>query len=354
MAYRNFSSAFVNQLSDLKYNGQRINVRGTETLEITGKLIEIAHPEERIICLPGRKNNIFATVAETLWVLAGRNDIEYLSHYLPRAKDFSDDGITWRAGYGKRLRDFHGVDQIAEIIRILNENINSRQAVAVIFDPTEDFQKSKDIPCTNWLHFMVREGELNMSVAIRSNDIIWGASGINWFEWSVLQEHIAHSVGVSVGKLSYFADSLHIYSTHYDMADTIISNYSNFTDMYACGMFSPVFSTPAGKLDEKLAFITIYESLMRTGEYEYDKKYSLGDPFLDICILTLAIANSVKHDNVDDTVYLVNSMQRCDLRLAILENLCRKQELDDRIMLSEIEMKFLRQFENTNFVKTLS
>src|ERR1700746_3163624 len=69
-------------------------------------------PEPTTI-LPGRGNNPFATMAETLWVYAGRNDVGTLSKWLPRARDYSDDGKIWDSGYGPRLRHWHNrVDQI--------------------------------------------------------------------------------------------------------------------------------------------------------------------------------------------------------------------------------------------------
>jgi thymidylate synthase len=58
--------------------------------------------------LPGRNNNVFAQLAETAWVLAGRNDLAFLGHYLPRVADFSDDGRTWRGAYGPRIRRWGG------------------------------------------------------------------------------------------------------------------------------------------------------------------------------------------------------------------------------------------------------
>jgi thymidylate synthase len=79
-----------------------------------------------------------------MWVLAGRNDIEWLSAYLPRAADFSDDGITWRAGYGRRIRHWDcnpgdpGLDQHAYIVDTLREDPLSRQAVIGIWDPITD------------------------------------------------------------------------------------------------------------------------------------------------------------------------------------------------------------------------
>jgi thymidylate synthase len=363
--FKNFGNAFVAELYELMFDGKEINVRNNDTKEIVACLLNIENPLERIICLPGRNNNIFATVAETLWVLAGRNDIAFLERYLPRAEQFSDDGKTWRAGYGKRLRHYHDVDQMAKVCEILGENRSSRQAVISMFDPTLDYAKSKDIPCTNWLHFMVRDGKLHLSVVIRSNDIMWGASAINWFEWSVLQQLVANTLDVNVGTMSYFADSLHIYSRHFEKARKILELHTSFKDMYECGAVPSNLSASLMFMDNYLDKMFVYESWLRSDTfvnrddiYQGIMKTFEFDSFMKNCAQVLAIDTAVKLENDVATVYLVNEMYNwegsCDLRFAVLENLCRKKELPSGIRLHENERKFLRQFKDTNCVETLA
>lgn len=181
--YRNATYALVAGLNELLTDGERLTVRGSDILELRNHVSVLRRPRERCIVTPKRQNNIFATVAETAWVMAGRNDLAYLTHYLPRAGDFSDDGLTWRAGYGPRLRNWYGTDQLKEVVRLLRAEPSSRRAVMAIFDPAIDYQSSKDIPCNNWLDWLVRGGKLHLGIALRSNDAVWGFSGINSFEW---------------------------------------------------------------------------------------------------------------------------------------------------------------------------
>jgi len=103
---------------------------------------------------------------------------------------------TWRGAYGPRLRNWFGVDQVAAVFQLLRADHASRRAVINLFDPSRDFAQSKDVPCNNWLHFLIRDGHLVLNVVTRSNDIMWGFSGINTFEWSVLHEMMAFWLGV--------------------------------------------------------------------------------------------------------------------------------------------------------------
>jgi thymidylate synthase len=191
-------------------------------------LVEIMDPRRRVLNIPFRNNSLPAVCAETIWVLAGRTDIEWLSFYLPRAADYSDDGKTWRAGYGPRLRkwgtaeacayDNSWRDQIAFVINKLKKSTGDRQAVITLLDPAEDQRpdlKTKDFPCTQSLSFMVRDGMLDLTVFIRSNDLIFGWSGVNAFEFSVLLEVVASILDLPVGPLYIMSNNLHVYETHF-------------------------------------------------------------------------------------------------------------------------------------------
>src|SRR2546423_1477921 len=100
-AHRNISFATADSFNAVLRDGVAITVRGLETKELRNRITAIARPLERCLFLPGRGNNVFAQIAETFWVISGRNDLPWLTRYLPKAPDFSDDeGMTWRGAYG--------------------------------------------------------------------------------------------------------------------------------------------------------------------------------------------------------------------------------------------------------------
>lgn len=108
MKLRNLDAALHETIRSVMLTGEDVVARGQAQREVIGFNISVERPTERVVLMPHRKNNIFAQVAETLWVIQGRSDMDYLTHYLPRAIDFSDDGKTWRAAYGPRLRRWGG------------------------------------------------------------------------------------------------------------------------------------------------------------------------------------------------------------------------------------------------------
>lgn len=209
-------------LSDLIGYAPEVGSRGGHRVkELINTQINIKKPWKREVLTPGRSPNVFAQIAETCWVLSGRNDIEWLTPYLPRAVDFSDDGKTWRSGYGPRIRSWDGGDQLEYVIDTLRNDALSRQAVIAIWDPNVDNLPGKDRACNTQLQFLNRDGQLHLTVTVRSNDVMWGWSGINAFEWSVLQEIVAATLRISIGTLTFNIGSLHIYDRHWEKAARI-------------------------------------------------------------------------------------------------------------------------------------
>lgn len=255
--------------------------QGERTRELLMPRIALWKPWQREVLVAGRKASIAAQIAETMWVLAGRNDVEWLSHYLPRAGDFSDDGTTWTGGYGPRIRKWNpGIDQLAHVVSLLNEERGTRRAVINIYDPEIDWSGGKDVPCNNWLSFISRDGKLHMNVATRSNDVMWGWSGINQFEWSVLQEIIAHLTGNQIGTLTFNVTSLHVYEKHWEKANRISADYhSPYGDVKDSPKFTPEHRT-VKHLDEVIEEWFSIELAIRNGEMVSGRVDSFPEPMM--------------------------------------------------------------------------
>ncbi len=331
MLYRNAAWAFIAELAEIRSSGQPVTVRGLPTHERLARTVTLARPTERFITVPGRRNDVFATIAETMWVLAGRNDMEYLARYLGRAQQFSDDQVTWRGGYGPRLRDWRGVDQISEIRKLLRSDRESRRAVAVLFDPARDFVDTLDVPCNNWLHFLIREGSIHLNVTVRSNDILWGFSGINTFEWSVLHEMMAFWVGARVGQESFFISSLHLYDERNEQADRTLAGYRHATG-YEEAWTGAQFETPWDDFAAVLERWFSLEARLASGEDCKAAIANFSDPllrqFLQAIAIKWAIAKGADQARQRE---LVGELGHSDIAFALHEQLFR----DSAQLLSE-------------------
>lgn len=259
-------------LGDLLEYADEVGSRNGRVKELLNTQITLTQPWRREILNPGRGVNVFAQIAETCWVLAGRNDIEWLSAYLPRAADYSDDGDTWRSGYGPRIRDWEyhltgRIDQLQYVIQSLEDDSLSRQAVINIWDPKTDTKHGKDRACNTQLQFLNRNGRLYLTVTVRSNDVMWGWSGINAFEWSVLQEIVASLLRLGVGPLTFNIGSLHLYETHWEKGRKIVRLDTNVEPWDTELRFNTnKVMTTLDDVDDLLASFFMWEEQCRAGD----------------------------------------------------------------------------------------
>jgi thymidylate synthase len=323
-SYRNISFATAASVVDVLEQGSDVVARGRATRELVGRRITLERPLERYLFLPKRHNDVVAQFAETMWVLAGREDIAWLSRYLPRAPDYSDDGQTWRGAYGPRLRSWAGkIDQLDEVRQLLIEEQTSRRAVMVLFDPARDFARSKDIPCNNWLSWIARNGKLHLNVAIRSSDAMWGFSGVNAFEWSILQEMMACWLGLEVGSVDYFATSFHLYDQHFDRARQIGDRFHRLTP-YDFGISRAAFQTSwddfASKLDQ---WFSLEEQIRSEPDGPLFAHGRTNDPLLDSGLALVHVYWAHKQWGVDHLAKELAVLPANDYVAAMYEQLGR-------------------------------
>lgn len=179
---------------------------------------EYARPTERVLFWPQRDANPFFHLAESLWMISGRDDVRFLTRYVSDFGKFSDDGETLHGAYGRRWRRAYEMrnmqdDQLAIIARRLRENPDDRRCVLQMWDAEADLDSSsKDVPCNLVVSFQ-RDvvGALDMTVFCRSNDLIWGAYGANAVHFSLLQEYLATWIGCEVGTYWQVSTNWHAY-----------------------------------------------------------------------------------------------------------------------------------------------
>lgn len=191
--------------------------RGGDTYEILHASISIADPRQRWI--PSRRppiNPAFA-IAETVWVMTGRNDSAFLNYFNRDLPKFAGCGPTYHGAYGYRLRRHLGVDQLERAYRALKKKSYSRQVVLQIWDSSIDLPKldgeeaSPDIPCNIISMLKVRGEKLEWMQVLRSSDVHRGLP-YDLGLLTTLQEVMAGWLGLEPGSYNHISDSLHVYS----------------------------------------------------------------------------------------------------------------------------------------------
>lgn len=200
-------------VKDITEFGKPANSRNGLTISYDEPVcIRHENPAHRVIWLKSRNANPFFHLFEFVWMLAGRNDVATLSAFNANMKSYSDDGETFNAPYGYRLREHFGIDQLRSVIEILKTEPDSRQAVALLWDPNDLTKTTMDKACNLELVFKLREtGKLDMTVFNRSNDLIWGALGANLVHMSLFHEYVATALGVGMGAYEQISNCMHVY-----------------------------------------------------------------------------------------------------------------------------------------------
>lgn len=194
--------------------GNKRPSRNGDVIQLDGPtLLCYENPWERVVFWPERDANPFFHLMESLWMLAGREDVALPAKYVKTIENYSDDGIVFNGAYGYRWRHKFGADQLETIIERLRANPNCRRQVLSMWCPNDLFnQNTKDVPCNTHAYFAINaKGQLDMTVCNRSNDLVWGALGANAVHFSFLQEYMAAHVGVPMGRYFQFTNNLHGY-----------------------------------------------------------------------------------------------------------------------------------------------
>lgn len=191
------------------------------TSEVLHILFELDNPIEKWIYRRIPPMSISFALTELMWIVNGSQDAKIIDFWNPGLKNFAaDEGNDFYYGaYGYRLRVAHGIDQLERAYQALKNKPNNRQTVMLIWSPIRDIpyddgkSQSNDIPCNICSLLKLRNGYLDWTQIMRSNDLILGLS-YNLVQFTGLQEIMAGWLGAKVGLYNHYSDSLHIYDKY--------------------------------------------------------------------------------------------------------------------------------------------
>lgn len=177
-------------------------------------------PRERVLFWELRDANPFHNVMEGLWMLAGRNDVEWPARFAKGMRRYSDDGLHLHGAYGHRWRTSFNFDQLRLIFERLKVDKTCRRQVLQIWDPALDGHDQagmRDLPCNLTVTFQISPlGCLDIVVFSRSNDLVWGTYGADAVHFSMLQEYMASRIGVPPGLYWQVSVNFHAYRKTFD------------------------------------------------------------------------------------------------------------------------------------------
>lgn len=217
---QNVNGALILGLEYLRNEGLEEPSRNGPVLVAPGPFTTVyGKPWQRVLFNPVRDANPFFHYAESMWMLAGRNDAAYPGYFAGQIKEYADKDGTLGGAYGHRWRVHFGYDQVDMIIKQLRADPSTRRCVLAMWDGNKDLFSGgqPDIPCNTHCYFRVNGNHLFMQVNCRSNDAVWGAHGANAVHFSILQEYIAAAVGAHIGTMTQVSFNYHAYKDRPDV-----------------------------------------------------------------------------------------------------------------------------------------
>lgn len=326
--YKGINTFLVGASALLLKEGVRRKTRDQVCVELPGPFIfRITDPTARLVTISERNWNPILPFAESLWLASGQNDLELIGHYLKKMKDFSDDGFFLRGGYGPRLRKYNGirddykvsflndvdisnlskleVDQFSFIYKVFQKDMYTRQAIICLGDPPKDcfnfdgtIKTTKDFPCTRLLHFQKQSNssKLNLTVYMRSNDLLWGASAVNIFNFTFMLEYFAQILNLEIGDYYHISNNFHYYEKYEEGVESI-SKKANVNDV---GFnYSKSFYTLL-EFDEKVKLLRKEEEKLRLKKENAIVDFC--DEFFNDWFKTFYVFNTRKHVSFSNPV----------------------------------------------------
>lgn len=200
----------------LLHQKNTVDGRTGEVFEILHSFISIEEPRQKWVYDRIPPVSIGYALAELVWIMNGEDCSDVINYFNPQLEKFAGKARFYHGAYGKRIRAHFGFDQLEKAYCALQNTPESRQVVIQIYDTEVDFPidngrpRDDDIPCNICSMIKVRQGKLEWSQIMRSNDVLLGMP-YNFIQFTGLQEILAGWLELEMGSYNHYSDSLHLY-----------------------------------------------------------------------------------------------------------------------------------------------
>lgn len=243
---------------NLVSNTNIVESRRGPTKELLHTAISINNPVQKWVTCKIPPVSIGYALAELIWILYGSDDSQTINYWNPVLPQFAGNYDKYPGAYGKRIMYRYGFNQLERVYETLKNHPESRQAVMMIWDPCSDLPQNNgtpnnnDIPCNICSMIKLREGKLEWTQVMRSNDLILGLP-YNIVQFTSFQEILASWLGVEVGTYNHISDSLHIYT---DKESSVGNNVSEYENTDSLGIPKEDFNRVVGEIYDVMTHLS--------------------------------------------------------------------------------------------------
>ena len=221
---------------------QRGHAGDMETTEIINYHYQI-DADNPWFALKERKLNVPFIMKELIWYLEGNPRATWIGEHAALWKSVIDHDGMAVSNYGWEA---FGKQGLKRVISLLEAEPMTRRAILYFGDNAyvKPHTLTKDQPCANSVHWMVRGGLLRTVISQRSQDYIYGVSGDAVF-FTMLTNIVAAMLQVpAVAPIDVQVASFHHYPKHTEM----VTNLMNPTPYHIPWRGSKIFKAEATDL----------------------------------------------------------------------------------------------------------
>lgn len=209
ITFKNSQQAFEHMYDYIMTNGK--DKDGTKYIKNVN--MTILNPDDNLIHTPWRKWSLSYADLEYRWYLSGNRSVSEIGKHAKIWNQIADENGEVNSNYGYQWKRNN---QLMYAMNELKRNENSRRSCITIYDAKEWQSFKKDTPCTLNICFDVDDNKLNMTVMMRSNDLVYGFCN-DQYCFSSMQSFVADYLKLPMGTYTHYVLDLHIYERHYKM-----------------------------------------------------------------------------------------------------------------------------------------
>ena len=213
---------YLDLLQYILDNGvEKADRTGTGTLSIFGYQMRF-NLQDGFPLVTTKRIHLRSVIVELLWFLRGDTNVKFLHDYGVTIWD-EWAGADGELGpvYGYQWRSWPNpdgthTDQIANVLRQIQENPESRRHMVVAWNPSSIDQMALP-PCHALFQFYVAEGKLSCQLYQRSADVFLGVP-FNIASYALLTSMVAQQCDLEVGEFIWTGGDTHLYLNHLEQA----------------------------------------------------------------------------------------------------------------------------------------